>query len=148
MKRIIIVLMSFCFTQTSNAQSSNSQTNTDTCGYAWEQEELVFRFNPNDYTDINTSYGMWKQLPKVKVKEVFVSSTLNNWATNANDYRMTKEGNEYVLRLRMDKRGSLNRMEFKFVINGKYWVEPKGGCANTADSGAGYGSKNYVFYFR
>lgn len=148
MKKIVFILICICLMQTSQAQSSSNQTPIDTCGYTWEQDEVVFRFSPKEYKDLNTSYGMWRNMPSIKINSVFVSGEFNNWATNSKDFKMEKQGEEYVFRMRVEKKGSLKRMQFKFVINGKFWVEPKAGCANTIDSGAGWGSKNYILYLK
>ncbi len=148
MKNLIVILMCLGLTQNLFAQNPQVQIANDTCAYSWEQNEVVFRFDPNTYMDMNTSYGMWRKLPGVKIRNVYVSGEFNNWATQSKDFIMEKQGEIYVFRMQVEPKGGLKRLQFKFVINGKYWVEPKASCANVIDSGAGWGSKNYILYLK
>lgn len=53
-----------------------------------------------------------------EAKDVFIAGDFNNWSPNT--YRLTKDGNEWIINLYIDKGKHL----YKFVVDGKWMIDP------------------------
>lgn len=55
-------------------------------------------------------------------KEVFLCGDFNNWESNAEDYRMSKdEDNIWRKKLKLQA----GRYEYQFVVDGQWWTDPE-----------------------
>jgi hypothetical protein len=116
------------------AQSTDTSATQKIGGYRLEKDEVVFVFNPNEHSDFITSYGMWRSKNNVKVKEVTLCGEFNSWMTTAKNYQMTKVGEVYEYRMKLSDFKGKSKVEFKFVVNEKYWAEPKTSFTNLTQS--------------
>lgn len=116
------------------AQTTDTSATQKIGGYRLEKDEVVFVFNPNEHRDFTTSYGMWRSKENVKVKEVTLCGEFNSWMTTAKNYQMTKVGEVYEYRMKLSDFKGKSKVEFKFVVNEKYWAEPKQDFTNTTQS--------------
>lgn len=115
-------------------------------GYTKNDSEVVFSFNPNQYINLSGN-GMWSNdLNSIKIKSVCLASELNSWNPKDKNYLMKKNGNIWEIKIPYKLLGTEKTIEFKFVINGKFWVEPQKYMKNTVQAGNWEGSKNFVFY--
>lgn len=130
-----------------NAQSSDSTTSQKIGGYRISQDEVIFSFNPAEYSDFNTSYGMWKTKKNFKIQNVTLCGEFNNWMTTAKNFQMTKIGEVYEFRMKLSDFKGKSQVEFKYVVNNKYWAEPKSIYTNLTRSLMEYQNpKNFILY--
>lgn len=152
------------------AQEKSTESNELIGGYTIEQDEVVFRFDPKEYEDFFSSSGIWKQGEDLKIKQVYVSGTFNSWDNQAKAYEMKLENGIYNLRVPIqtitkpmpvvyeyygkkyysgNERSSSTNIEFKFVVNGKYWAEPNVKYTNVCSSNVAMSrARNYVIQFK
>lgn len=110
------------------AVSATAQVDTTKSPYGhyfFEGEDVVFEFDRRQYAKAvraadkaNIDFG------DIDVVKVAVSGNFNNWSWD--DWKMQKV-DQYRYRLRKkvaDLKGEPN-WQFKFVINGAYWTQPK-----------------------
>jgi hypothetical protein len=117
-----------------NAQSTDTTANQKIGGYRIEQDEVVFVFNPYEHNDYLTSYGMWKSKPDVKIKTVTLCGEFNSWMTNDKLHVMKPVGNTYEYRMKLSEFKGKTKIEFKYVVNKKYWAEPNSYFSNLTQS--------------
>lgn len=110
------------------AVSATAQVDTTKSPYGqyfFEGEDVVFEFDRRQYAkavraadNANIDFG------DIDVTKVAVSGNFNNWSWD--DWKM-QQVDKYRYRLRKkvsDLKGQPN-WQFKFVINGAYWTQPK-----------------------
>jgi major membrane immunogen (membrane-anchored lipoprotein) len=145
MKKIVSTFLLLACLLSANAQSSDSTTTQKIGGYRIEQDEVVFVFNPNDHNDYLTSYGMWKSKPSIKIKTVTLCGEFNSWNTGDKLYLMKAVGNNYEYRMKLADFKGKSKIEFKYVVNKKYWAEPNNYFSNLTQSLMEYTNpKNFV----
>ncbi len=129
------------------AQSNDTTANVKIGGYRIEQDEVIFSFDPSEYSDFTTSYGMWRSKQNVKIKEVTLCGEFNGWMTTAKNFQMKKVGEVYEYRMKLSDFKGKSQVEFKFVVNNKYWAEPKSVYTNLTRSLMEYESpRNFILY--
>ncbi len=104
-------------------------------GYALDAKDVVFRFDPAAYTQATRNdNGRWVPMSQVAVNTVTVAGNFNDWSRQAWPMDRMDDG-AYELRKSRDYFGPDSKWEFKFVVNGAYWVEPPRGAPNTTRTG-------------
>lgn len=127
------------------AQTTDTSATQKIGGYRIAQDEVIFVFNPNEHGDFTTSYGMLKSAKNVKIKEVTLCGEFNSWMTTAKNYQMTKVGEVYEYRMKLSDFKGKSKVEFKFVVNEKYWAEPNNYFSNLTQSLIDYTlPKNFI----
>ena len=99
-------------------------------GYSVEKDEVVFRFSPEDY-EVATRHedGQPADLGAMAIENVAVAGEFNDWSRDA--WMMERVGDGvYELRRPLDDFAGQPEWQFKFVVNGEYWVEPLPGAEN------------------
>ncbi len=99
-------------------------------GYRLENSEVVFDFDQNQYEwTTQGDDGKWVEISKPTIQTVAVAGEFNSWSTNA--WPMQKvDDSHFVLHKNLADFGAQTSYQFKFVINGYYWVEPPPLAAN------------------
>lgn len=98
-------------------------------GYRIEGDEVVFEFDMRDYERLSSSQGREFDFKDIDIKKITVAGEFNNWSQDGwTMHKITPE--IYQLRKKLsDFRGKLE-WQYKFVINGSYWVEPPSEAKN------------------
>lgn len=152
------------------AQEKSTASSELLGGYTIEQDEVVFRFDPKEYEEFFSTTGMWKQGDDLNIKQVYVSGTFNSWDNQPKAYQMKLENGIYYLRVSIqtitkpmpvvyenngkkyyseNERSSSTNIEFKFVVNGKYWAEPNVKYTNVCSSNVAMSrARNYVIQIK
>jgi hypothetical protein len=110
--------------------------------------DVVFSFNPSDYTNVTRDdTGEWLDIRGLPIDDVCVAGEFNDWSKDA--WQMTK-GRSGVYELSKSWAAFRERQEwqFKFVINGFYWVEPPAEAPNRVPSGAWRENRSYNLVVR
>lgn len=92
--------------------------------YFFEGDEVVFEFDRRAYAKaIREGVDKRMDFSDLKIYEVVISGDFNNWS--AEGWRMEKVS-RYIYQLRKKIQDFNDRFtwDFKFLINGKYWVNP------------------------
>jgi hypothetical protein len=119
---------------------------TDIHGYSIVEDKILFSFEPEKYKYL-TGMGVWsKEIDDITIKEVYLASEMNEWKPKDKKFLMKKVGNKWEISLPLSELPKDKTMEFKFVINGKYWVEPQENMKNTTQAGNWEYSKNLVVF--
>ena len=91
--------------------------------------------------------NVWsKEIDDITIKEVYLASEMNEWKPKDKKFLMKKVGNKWEISLPLSELPKDKTMEFKFVINGKYWVEPQENMKNTTQAGNWEYAKNLVVF--
>ena len=101
-------------------------------GYSIDGDFVVFIFNREDYDKFSED-EIWAPInfDNLEVNTVSVSGEFNNWSKTR--WKMNKiDETTYKLRKPLSKFGDEFSWEFKFVVNNKYWAEPKTQTPNLA----------------
>lgn len=132
-----------------NAEESIHLDSTKIFGYRLEGQEVVFRFNPIDYQEITSMWqGGTEGIGKIKkIKTVVLASQLNDWNPKDKRYTLLKKDKVWEIRIPLQYFSIDQCTEFKFVINGRYWVEPMKQAANQTKAGDWEYSNNYFFVY-
>lgn len=94
-------------------------------GYFFEGDEVVFEFDISEYKEL-TKHNSNKKLDfeDLDIYEVAIAGDFNNWSRKK--WKMEKVGkNRYQLRKKIADFNDAFKWEFKYIVNGKYWAEPK-----------------------
>jgi len=92
--------------------------------YFFEGNEVVFEFDSREYAKAARE-GRTDQLDfaDLDINDVIVSGNVKNWSKE--EWRMKKVGRyKFQLRKYIDQFNDPFTWEFKFLVNGQYWVEP------------------------
>jgi hypothetical protein len=114
-------------------------------GYKIEGDLLIFQYIPSQFETTTDGMNGWRQqATDIKIKEVHVAGDFNNWEPKNKKYLMKLKDNKYELALPLEMFKDKKIHEFKFVINGKKWVEPKPEMQNKTQSGNWEGNFNLM----
>lgn len=114
-------------------------------GYRIENDYVVFSFNPTQFKETTDGMTGWrKSLSEEKIKKVYVAGNFNNWEPKNKSYLMEEKGNSFELKIPINTLSKNSMYEFKFVINGEKWVEPKPEMVNKTQSGNWVGNNNLI----
>jgi hypothetical protein len=104
-------------------------------GYELGKDEIVFRFDALDFDDVTRNdNGRWLPIGEVDIRAVTVAGDFNGWSKEAWPMLDTGDG-IFELRKGLDLFSGRSSWQFKFVINGFYWVEPPKDAANSTAGG-------------
>lgn len=97
--------------------------------YFFDGDEVVFEFDSRTYAKAEKDGTLQKlDFADLNINDVIVSGKVDDWT--ANDWRMKKIGRyKYQLRKRIEDLDDPFTWEFKFLVNGQYWVEAIPGAA-------------------
>lgn len=96
--------------------------------YFFDGDEVVFEFDSRAYARADAE-GNLDQLDfaDLKIHEVVISGNFNEWAKDG--WRMKKMGrHKFQLRKPIEGFNDPFTWEFKFLVNGKYWITPLPGA--------------------
>jgi hypothetical protein len=114
-------------------------------GYRVENNFIVFSFNPTQFEETTDGMTGWrKNLTDENINQVYLAGDFNKWAPKNKDYLMEKKGDVYEFKIPITKFTDKKIHEFKFVINGRKWVEPKPDMINKTQSGSWMGNNNLM----
>ena len=96
----------------------------DKYGYNIENETVIFEFDSGKYRYVTHDItGVWSKIGELTINEVCLAGEFNSWSKDL--WPMEKVSNKRYKLERLKKDFDNNTMiQFKFVINGEYWVEP------------------------
>lgn len=101
-------------------------------GYRLVKGDVLFEFDLKKQNVILDEKGIalvYREKDFGKIETVNVVGEFNNWNVNDYQFQMSKTPKEtYILKVDRSKLGS--QTKFKFVINGKYWVQPNFAISN------------------
>lgn len=97
--------------------------------YFFDKDEVVFEFDSRMYAKADADGKLDKlDFADLKINEVVVSGSFNDWAKDG--WRMKKLSRyKYQLRKPIEGFSDPFTWEFKFLVNGQYWIEPLPGSA-------------------
>jgi hypothetical protein len=108
----------------------------DNMGYRMEEENVVFIFQPQLYSQYSTRDGVVKKIENLNITSVAVGCEVNAWSVV--EWRMNKiNAYWYELRVPYSIFEKKTQWEFKFFVNNEYWVEPASGMTNIVPISAG-----------
>lgn len=139
---LVAVLLAGCAT----APQPGKEEPKKTYGYAIEGATVVFSFDPKDYSvATNGRTGEFKALESLgPFHRVAVAGPFNAWNAEAAAMERQATGG-YVAAIPTSELESFGfRVQFKFVIDGQWWVEPPLRASNKAGTGLGNLSANLV----
>jgi hypothetical protein len=114
-------------------------------GYRVENDFLIFSFNPTQFEETTDGMTGWrKNMTEENIKQVYLAGDFNNWSPKNKNYLMEKKGDVYEFKMPITKFTDKKIHEFKFVINGRKWVEPKPDMINKTQSGSWMGNNNLM----
>ena len=114
-------------------------------GYRVENDFVIFSFNPTQFEETTDGMTGWrKNMAEENIKQVYLAGDFNNWEPKNKNYLMEKNGDVYELKMPITKFTDKKIHEFKFVINGRKWVEPKPDMINKTQSGSWMGNNNLM----
>lgn len=95
--------------------------------YFLDGDEVVFEFDSRIYTRaIKDQTGEELDFADLNIEEVIVSGAFNNWSKEG--WHMKKVGrHRYQLRKKLEDFNDEFTWDFKFLVNGQYWIEPSYG---------------------
>jgi len=107
-------------------------------------EGLIFRFDVANHPSLTTDdTGQLINIQDLLVESVAVAGGFNGWSRDKDQLKQVAEG-VYELVIPRERLRDRNRWEFKFVVNGSYWVEPPRHYPNRALVNPWIGNHNYV----
>jgi hypothetical protein len=103
-----------------------------------------FVFDPGRFEHAtNGITGERTELRTLRVETACLAGDFNEWSPSAWVMRpVGPTGSLYVLERRFDELGGSGTHEFKFVVNGTWWVEPGAGSPNRRSTGLSNRSSN------
>lgn len=95
-------------------------------GYRLTKDEIVFEFDSDKKHIVFDEEGIAKIYDEQtfgKINKVNVVGEFNDWNVKDTLFQLSKTtGNKYVLKIGKNRLGT--QTKFKFLINGKFWVQP------------------------
>jgi hypothetical protein len=131
--------------QNTDFEDSLSIEPNNKIGYRVENNFIVFNFNPTQFEETTDGMTGWrKNMAEENIKQVYLAGDFNNWEPKNKNYLMEKKGDVYEFKMPITKFTDKKIHEFKFVINGRKWVEPKPDMINKTQSGSWMGNNNLM----
>lgn len=102
--------------------------NTEAQTYFFEEEDVVFEFDSRVYAKADADGKLDKlDFADLKIYDVVVSGNFNDWSKEG--WRMKKlSRHKFQLRKPIEQFNDPFTWEFKFLVNGQYWIEPLPGA--------------------
>ena len=112
-------------------------------GYTLTGDRVVFAFRAADYESVSTGTGGdWMPMTDLRIHRVAVAGEFNRWSTDA--WPMARAGEWWIASHAITELESTRALQFKFVVNGRYWAEPPADAANRATVTDGGRNANLV----
>jgi hypothetical protein len=113
-------------------------------GYTVTSGSVRFVFDPGRFeAATNGATGEWTSLRALPIQTVHLAGDFNGWSTSAWAMRPAgPTGSLYLLERSFAELGGAGTHEFKFVVNGVWWVEPGSDDSNQRETGLGNQSSN------
>ena len=126
-----IVLLSLVACATGKPVISSQPLND--AGYSIRENTVFFEFHPEKYAWVtNGTTGKWVDISAVPIRSVSIAGDFNGWNVGAT--RMIFDGSAFYLPISRDVFTAGRVYQFKYVINGEWWVEPPKHTANVAST--------------
>jgi hypothetical protein len=147
MKHLLVVLLLACSPfvggGAAHAQTPSSQSSQPAAGYQIAAGHVVFRFDRTAYANVTRSdNGEWLRMSDVAIRNVSVAGDFNGWSTDAWPMSEVQDG-AYELKKELRVLSGRKNWQFKFVVNGAYWVEPPMSAPNRIASGTWGENRSY-----
>lgn len=93
-------------------------------GYHTQNDSIFWTFDPASFTfAIHNDNGNMIYIKNQKVESVSLAGEFNNWSRTETPLAQDSLGN-WALKQHLEPYKSQKRWEFKFVVNGVYWIAP------------------------
>ncbi|WP_281613243.1 hypothetical protein [Flammeovirga sp. SubArs3] len=109
--------------------------------YQLKDDSIQFIFDPNIYALVNDGYGIQENYHPDMIDYVEVAGSFNAWSQY---FKMNKVGDKYYKSLALKDVNTWG--EFKFIINGRVWVNPPFYASNKL--GHFTGTREYNFTYK
>jgi hypothetical protein len=128
--------------------NDTEESTTPLCGYEVHGDQVRFIFNPAyHHAATNGKSGEWTQVHELKVRTVHLAGDFNHWSSR--DWLMRPvgpTGSLFIIDRSISELGGQGDHEFKFVVNGEWWVEPAMNAPNQNPTGLENASTNYFVH--
>ena len=112
-------------------------------GYRLAGGKVVFEFAPGSFAEVTRDMsGEHEPLSSFEVTDVHVAGEFNDWSKSA--WPMRRSGDRWRLTRAAKELGTARTYQFKFVVNGAWWVEPPVSASNGYDLHFMNGARNLV----
>jgi thiol-disulfide isomerase/thioredoxin len=123
-------------------------------GYKIEKDDIIFDFDPKQYEDmVNGQSGEFLKLNGSDIKKVYVAGAMNGWEASATKWELVfnKKTKTYQLKTTKAMIESITKSkkcDFKFVVNGVFWVMPSKMTKNfSLEAGKDFSYANMLLEF-
>lgn len=128
---------------TAPRESSSPSTSSTVFGYREDGAAVRFEFVPRQYAQATRDVsGEFVDVSALRIESVTVAGEFNAWSKT--EWPMQRKGSRYVLTKAKSELGSAPSYQFKFVVNGEWWVEPPLTASNQKSTGFMNNSANLV----
>lgn len=115
-------------------------------GYALVNDDVVFVFSPDIFGVATRGDNGWPvAVVDIDIGTVAVAGEFNGWSTDAWPMAET-DGGTYQLTRPIEELKGRESWQFKFVIDGFYWVEPPADAENAPRTGFSNASRNLILW--
>jgi hypothetical protein len=102
-------------------------------GYVMKEVRIRFVFDPARYDSVTAdSGGTRAALAGIRIESINVAGDFNGWSRSA--WLMTREHRgdraRFTLEHQLADLGAGNEYAFRFLVNGRWWVEPSARTSN------------------
>ena len=116
-------------------------------GYSQVGDIVTLEFDPTRFENATHDFtGGWKHLSMLTITTVDAAGEFNGWSKSA--WPMERAGTRWVLRKPRAEFGTATTYQFKYVINGEWWVEPPRNAANQQGTGFVNNASNLVLILK
>ena len=113
-------------------------------GVSVQADTVVFRFTPSRFRMVvSGATSRWMRLGELKLREVTVAGPWNQWSAEA--WPLHARRGYYELRCPLNAVADHDTVQFKFVVNGQWWVQPPPDAPNQINAGLGDTTMNLFF---
>jgi len=103
-------------------------------GVSVDNDSVTFRFVPEDFRMVvNGRTSRWMRLRELRIREVTVAGRWNQWSPEA--WPLHSRGRSWELTCPLSAVADRDTVQFKFVINEEWWVQPPPDTRNQLNSG-------------
>ncbi len=147
----LVLLLAWCVVLTGCAESpapAVDPPSDGTLGYLIGNDEIIFRFDASEFEEATRNdTGRWLAISDVDIETVTVAGEFNGWSKEAWQMQDAGEG-IWELRKNLAFFNEGSELEFKFVLNGFFWVEPPADARNSTASGMYKANRSYNLILR
>jgi hypothetical protein len=134
--RLVVICLLYAANLAAQPSGSKMKGQASGFGYVYNGDSIEFIFGEQTVITIGTTeVNLEKRI--AEVNRVNIAGDFNNWNPNLPGFQMKRVGKTVfklsISKNSLGKKGDLR--QFKFVLNGKYWVEPPVQAANKFTGG-------------